>query len=194
MRRITETFSLSHLLIKIYSLFIEMTCVLNGVVVIKQREIQAMPHNEKDITPAESQRNPLGRRLLVLHLAAAPALLGAARGSAAEPLQKAPVIPVVTDADPGDGPGRGRGRARGTGLTDADPGDGPGNGRGARRGTGLTDADPGDGPGNGRGARRGTGLTDADPGDGPGNGRGTQRKAMTDSDPRDEAGRGRRGT
>ena len=127
----------------------------------------------KDNTPAETQKRPLRRRLLVLHLTAAPALLGAARSAAAEPLQEAPAIPVATDADPGDGPGRGRGRARGTGLTDSDPGDGPGNGRGARRGTGLTDADPGDGQGNGRG---------------------TQRKAMTDSDPRDEAGRGRRGT
>jgi len=131
-------------------------CVLNGVVVSKQQENQAMPHKKKDITPAESQRNPLGRRLLVLHLAATPALLGAACSAAAEPILQAPAIPVATDADPGDGPGRGRGRARGTGLTDSDPGDGPGNGRGARRGTGLTDADPGDGPGNGRGARRGT--------------------------------------
>jgi len=41
--------------------------MFNGVVVSKQREIQAMPHKKKDITPAESQRNPLGRRLLVLH-------------------------------------------------------------------------------------------------------------------------------
>ena len=54
-------------------------CVLNGVVVSKQQENQAMPHKKKDITPAESQRNPLGRRLLVLHLAATPALLGAAQ-------------------------------------------------------------------------------------------------------------------
>jgi hypothetical protein len=37
-----------------------------------------MPSSKKDNAPAESQRNPLGRRLLVLHLAAAPGLLGAA--------------------------------------------------------------------------------------------------------------------
>ena len=80
-----------------------------------------MPSSKKDNAPAESQPNPLGRRLLVLHLAATPALLGAARSAAAEPLQQAPAIPVATDADPGDGPGRGRGRARGTGLTDSDP-------------------------------------------------------------------------
>jgi hypothetical protein len=181
-------------MINMHLLFPVMMGALQRQGSLKYEGSQAMPSSKKDNAPAESQRNPLGRRLLVLHLAATPALLGAARSAAAEPILQAPAIPVATDADPGDGPGRGRGRPRGTGLTDADPGDGPGNGRGARRGTGLTDADPGDGPGNGRGARRGTGLTDADPGDGPGNGRGTQRKAMTDSDPRDEAGRGRRGT
>jgi hypothetical protein len=175
-------------------LFLIMVRMFHKNKAIRQEGIQAMPSSKKDEASSELQRNPLGRRLLVLHLAAAPALLGAARSAAAEPLQEVPAIPVATDADPSDGPGRGRGRPRGTGLNDSDPGDGPGNGRGARRGTGLTDADPGDGPGNGRGARRGTGLTDADPGDGQGNGRGTQRKAMTDSDPRDEAGRGRRGT
>jgi hypothetical protein len=115
-------------LIKIYSLFIEMMCVLNGVVVIKQRQIHAILDNENDINPVESQRNPLGRRLLVLHLAAAPVLLGGARGSAAEPLQKAPVIPVVTDADPGDGQGNGRGTQR-KAMTDSDPRDEAGRGR-----------------------------------------------------------------
>jgi hypothetical protein len=132
-----------------------------------------MHQSKPGIVTVESGQSPLGRRLLVLQLAAAPALLVTARDAGAEQVQRPPVLPAVTDADPVDGPGRGRGRPRGTGLTDADPGDGPGNGRGARRGTGLTDADPGDGPGNGRGARQ---------------------KAMTDSDPRDEAGRGRRGT
>ena len=87
-----------------------------------------MLENAKDITPEESQRIPLGRRLLVLHLAAAPVLLGAARGSAAEPLQKAPVIPVVTDADPGDGQGNGRGTQR-KAMTDSDPRDEAGRGR-----------------------------------------------------------------
>ena len=104
-----------------------------------------MPSSKKDNAPAESQRNPLGRRLLVLNLAAAPALLGVARSGAAELLQQAPAIPVATDADPGDGPGRGRGRARGTGLTDSDPG----NGRGTQR-KAMTDSDPRDEAGRGR--------------------------------------------
>ena len=108
-----------------------------------------MPSSKKDNAPAESQRNPLGRRLLVLHLAATPALLGAARSATAEPILQAPAIPVATDADPGDGPGRGRGRARGTGLTDSDPGDGPGNGRGTQR-KAMTDSDPRDEAGRGR--------------------------------------------
>ena len=104
-----------------------------------------MPSSKKDNAPAESQRNPLGRRLLVLHLAAAPGLLGAARSATAEPILQAPAIPVATDADPGDGPGRGRGRARGTGLTDSDPG----NGRGTQR-KAMTDSDPRDEAGRGR--------------------------------------------
>jgi hypothetical protein len=108
-----------------------------------------MRHSKLGSKSAESQQGPLGRRLLVLHLAAAPAVLGMARSAAAEPLQQAPVIPVVTDADPGDGPGRGRGRSRGTGLTDSDPGDGPGNGRGARQ-KAMTDSDPRDEAGRGR--------------------------------------------
>ena len=108
-----------------------------------------MPSSKKAIDSADTVANPLGRRLLVFHLAAAPALLGAARSAAAEPLQQAPAIPVATDADPGDGPGRGRGRPRGTGLTDSDPGDGQGNGRGTQR-KAMTDSDPRDEAGRGR--------------------------------------------
>ena len=108
-----------------------------------------MPSSKKAIVSADSASNPLGRRLLVLHLAAAPTLLSAARSATAEPLQQAPAIPVATDADPGDGPGRGRGRARGTGLNDSDPGDGPGNGRGTQR-KAMTDSDPRDEAGRGR--------------------------------------------
>jgi len=84
-----------------------------------------------------------------LQLAAAPALLVTARDAGAEQVQRPPVLPAVTDADPVDGPGRGRGRPRGTGLTDADPGDGPGNGRGARQ-KAMTDSDPRDEAGRGR--------------------------------------------
>jgi hypothetical protein len=87
-----------------------------------------MPSSKKDNAPAESQRNPLGRRLLVVHLAAATALLGAARSAAAEPLQQALAIPVATDADPGDGPGNGRGTQR-KAMTDSDPRDEAGRGR-----------------------------------------------------------------
>jgi hypothetical protein len=108
-----------------------------------------MRRSKPEIIGTEPQPNPLGRRLLVLQIAAATALLATTRDAGAEPLPKAPVIPVVTDADPGDGPGRGRGRARGTGLTDADPGDGPGNGRGERR-KAMTDSDPRDEAGRGR--------------------------------------------
>jgi hypothetical protein len=108
-----------------------------------------MPCNKKDISFTETQQAPLGRRLLVLHLTAAPALLGAARSATAEPLQQAPAIPIATDADPSDGAGRGRGRPRGTGLTDADPGDGQGNGRGTQR-KAMTDSDPRDEAGRGR--------------------------------------------
>jgi hypothetical protein len=132
-------------MINIHLLFPVMMGALRRQGPIRYEGSQAMPSSKKDNAPAESQRNPLGRRLLVLNLAAAPALLGVARSGAAELLQQAPAIPVATDADPGDGPGRGRGRARGTGLTDSDPG----NGRGTQR-KAMTDSDPRDEAGRGR--------------------------------------------
>jgi hypothetical protein len=132
-------------MINIHLLFPVMMGALHRQGPIRYEGSQAMPSSKKDNAPAESQRNPLGRRLLVLNLAAAPALLGVARSGAAELLQQAPAIPVATDADPGDGPGRGRGRARGTGLTDSDPG----NGRGTQR-KAMTDSDPRDEAGRGR--------------------------------------------
>ena len=87
-----------------------------------------MTEKEKDTNPPEPQQPRLGRRLLVLQLAATPALLGAAQPASAEPLAKIPVIPVVTDADPGDGPGNGRG-ARQKAMTDSDPRDEAGDSR-----------------------------------------------------------------
>ncbi|MFO0203825.1 MAG: hypothetical protein ACK528_11925, partial [Alphaproteobacteria bacterium] len=78
----------------------------------------------------------LGRRLLVLRVAAGAATVAAAV-PAAQALEPTPVQyrTGLTDADPGDGPGFGRGGARrGTGITDSDPSDGPGFGRGGYRG------------------------------------------------------------
>jgi hypothetical protein len=156
----------------------------------------------------DSVQPRLGRRLLVLRVAAAGAAVTAA-APAAQALEPTPVQyrTGITDADPGDGAGYGRGGARrGTGITDADPGDGPGFGRGGYRGgparTGLTDSDPGDGPGYGRGGYRPrvqqrayTGINDGDPGDPSGYGTGwrhrQQGRGVTDNDPGDAPGRGR---
>ena len=75
-------------------------------------------NDDADGTPSmKPQPDRLGRRLLVLNLSAATILPGISLPLSAEPMPRAPVIPVVTDSDPSEGPGRGRGRPRGTGLT-----------------------------------------------------------------------------
>lgn len=149
---------------------------------------------------------PLGRRLLVLRLAALGGATAATAGCVvAGPPQPvyAPARVAVSDADPSDAPGRGRGGHRGSGVSDSDPSDAPGFGRGGQRVYGgVSDADPSDAPGRGRGGSRAptyrTGVSDSDPSDAPGAGRGgyrapTYRSGVSDSDPSDAPGRGRRG-
>ena len=132
-----------------------------------------------DETPPAGPDHRLGRRLMVLRLAAlggtAAALAGCVAPGQVQYGNPWPRGTGITDADPSDGPGHGRGGRRATGITDADPSDGPGHGRGGHRGvsggTGITDRDPSDGAGRGRGGYRGTGRTDSDPRDAPGRGR-----------------------
>jgi hypothetical protein len=105
--------------------------------------------------PANEARPPLGRRLLMLNLAAgATAATTAAPAAAIEPTP-AQYRTGLSDADPNDAPGYGRGGYRGrprTGLNDGDPNDPAGYGRGYRRGN-VTDSDPSDAAGRGRGWR-----------------------------------------
>ncbi len=152
----------------------------------------------------EAAHGGLGRRLLVLRVAALGTAAATAAVPAAEALEPTPVQyrTGITDNDPSDGPGYGRGGGRPrTGITDNDPNDGPGYGRGYRARpqgrpyTGINDGDPNDPSGYGTGwrQRRGTGITDNDPNDSPGNGRGGYRapRNVTDNDPNDAPGRGR---
>ena len=93
---------------------------------------QGEPPSEAQDAAGEPRR-ALGRRLLVLRIAAAGSAAVAA-APAAQALEPTPVQyrTGLTDADPGDGPGYGRGGYRGRGVTDNDPGDAPGRGRGWR--------------------------------------------------------------
>lgn len=109
-------------------------------------------------TPASETRPALGRRLLILNLAA-----GAAAATTAAPAAAIEPTPVqyrtgLSDSDPGDAPGYGRGGYRGrprTGINDGDPNDpaGYGRGGGGYRPRNVTDSDPSDAAGRGRGWR-----------------------------------------
>lgn len=143
----------------------------------------------------ESPDDRLGRRLLVLRVAAtggsaalaSPALAQGTKGPGGNggqvPDPSPPgARPGISDADPNDPPGQGRGGSgpRRGGVSDADPNDPAGQGRGGSgpRQGGVSDADPSDPPGQGRGRGGGTpppsGPSDSDPSDPPGRGRGRQ--------------------